>query len=134
MKRTLLALVLASTLNVNAADGSTSATQFAPLGKEFNRGAILKVSWDLPHLRENGDHLPPEEISHFVLRWICDTGIEGTLEVKSPIVKTDLPTRQIWGKCNFIIASVDTDGLYSDWSDPRTVLIKLEGPKAGGFR
>lgn len=103
----------------------------------FERGTPLTVSWDLPKFRENGEPLKLIEISHFMLKWTCDTfesGIFRTLKVLSPRSSVSVSTDDFWGKCQFIIASVDTDGLYSDYSDPKTVLIKLPRPKTGGFR
>lgn len=102
--------------------------------KVFERGYTLTVSWEIPTERENGQPLKLIEISHFNVRWSCDTGVSGIMKVLSPLRETLVSTANIWGKCNFFVTSVDTDGISAEWSDPKLVLIKLPKPKTGGFR
>lgn len=75
-------------------------------------GANYLLTWDLPTQRENGDLLDITEIAGYELRQSCG---ESTVEIIPITGAVSEYKGEASGFCNFEIAVIDTDGLYSDW-------------------
>ena len=92
----------------------------------------VALTWTSPTARENGDVLLPAELKQFNIYYHCNTNPEIVIIVNptTPAHNVD----EIHGNCEFQVSSVDTDGNEGKRSNKITMLIKLDGPKRGGFR
>lgn len=88
--------------------------------------AETTLQWDRPVERENGEQLFIYEIDHFELSTACDDGAEQLIEIVGDVEEI---TVNYIGECVFKILAVDTNGLYSVWSESVTITIKSP-PKA----
>ena len=94
----------------------------------------VTVSWDIPTTRENGKAMPITEIANYIIAIKCNArGVEWIV-IPDPSTTSVVIAKHIIGNCNIKIKTVDTNDLDSDWSTPINKLIKLDKPKAGGFR
>lgn len=81
--------------------------------------ASARLSWDIPAVRENGENLTLSEIAGYeiVYRLISEqTYSVITIEDNNSSSHTINNLRA--GNYEFMIAVFDTEGLYSDYSDP----------------
>jgi hypothetical protein len=83
--------------------------------------ASTEIQWDRPVERENGEQLFIYEIDHFELSAVCDGNTEQLFLV---IGEAETITDDSVGNCKFKILAVDTNGLYSVYSEEMTITIK----------
>ena len=82
------------------------------------------VSWQIPDERENGEDLPMSDIGGYELMYrrvgeLAYTAITLTNQNLSQHLVTDL----IPGQYEFLIAAFDSEGLYSDFSEPTYITV-----------
>ncbi|WP_075186959.1 fibronectin type III domain-containing protein [Teredinibacter haidensis] len=98
-------------------DGNTPSTDTPSTDTPITHSAI--VEWDIPSTRENGDDLLLSEIGGYEIIYQKTTDDLSVTEVvtdqtQNQLVLNDLTT----GTYQVRIAAFDTNGLYSDYSDP----------------
>lgn len=91
--------------------------------------ADVEVSWDWPVTRENGDFLALSEIEGATIRY-QRTGDEPVFLVLPGLNSIHIIEKLPPGEWNFAVATVDTNGLSSDYSDTNGVLISITGSKS----
>ena len=81
--------------------------------------ANASLSWDIPSLRENGDDLSLNEIAGYeiVYRLINEASYTVITVEDNNSSSHDIQNMSA-GNYEFMIAVFDSDGLYSDYSDP----------------
>lgn len=92
------------------------------------------VSWNIPDARENGDELSIDEIQKYTISVKCNERDEELFDVIDPNIVSWVTPAHVVGDCDFRINTTDTDGLFSEWSNTVSKLIKLDAPERGGFR
>ena len=90
--------------------------------------ADVEVSWEWPVSRENGDFLELSEIAGARLRY-QRTGDEPTLLILPGLNNTYTVEKLPPGTWNFALATEDTNGLLSNYSNSNGVVIDLAGGK-----
>ncbi len=79
------------------------------------------LSWASPDARENGEILELSEISGFEIKYknITDNSYS-TVTVNEPFTTSFSIDGLAAGTYEFVIATIDADGIYSEFSDPLT--------------
>ena len=90
--------------------------------------ADVEVSWDWPTTRENGEFLEMSEIAGARLRY-QRTGDEPTLLILPGLDNAYTVEKLPPGTWSFAVATEDTDGLMSSYSNSNGVIINLAGGK-----
>lgn len=109
--------LLPSDSNSQASANSAQASRSITVSPPRTYSAI--VEWDIPSTRENGEALDLSEIGGYELIYrkmdeALKPAIVITDQTRDSYEITDLPA----GRYEVRIAAFDTDGLYSDFSEP----------------
>ena len=92
------------------------------------------LTWTPPIQRENGVALSISEISEFTIEVTCNAREVQYFSVDPTATEWTSPN-SIVGNCRFRMRTLDAVGpTPSKWSNSIDILIKLNGPKRGGFR
>lgn len=106
--------------NNNAPPSSTETNGSATPPTSSNPQTTITVSWIAPLTRENGTPLPPSEISGYEIYYFRDgspTEEDGIIIINDPnTLKTQTPPLVV-GTYYFAIATIDSQGVYSEMSD-----------------
>lgn len=86
----------------------------------------LKLSWDFPTKRINGNALSVEEIDYSTVIWVCN-GKEGSRTVAAPQHTTTVGVPAP-GECLYYITVTDKGGLISDRSEAFEWIEKKSPP------
>ena len=78
-------------------------------------GGTVLLSWTIPEMRENGNVLPIEELSHYTIKYSCDNSDDIFIDVA--LANTSSLALNVIGDCAFSIKSTDTNQLESKWSN-----------------
>lgn len=102
-------------------------------GDTNSNGQLLSatINWLIPTQRENGELLSSSEIGGFEVAYRnTQTGIYTSLIVDDATQASIEITNLAAGEYEFIIAAFDSEGLYSDFSDPTIATIGTDGSVA----
>lgn len=83
-----------------------------------------KVGWDIPSTREDGSDLQLSEIAGYEIQYRTSAELAYSTVViydqtQDEIQIDDLPA----GQYEVVVSVFDTDGLYSDYSEPALAII-----------
>ena len=82
------------------------------------------ISWDIPEQRENGEDLTMSEIGGYeIIYRRTDEIIFNTVVIADQTVSAYLLENLDAGQYELMIAAFDSDGLYSDFSEPEIINI-----------
>jgi hypothetical protein len=99
------------------------------------RGDPVTATWVAPTEYTDGSPLPLNELSHFSLAWLCDTGKTGAINtIDNLLTRVSLNSNLMLGQCSITMTATDVSGAISDPSESVNVFIKLPSPTGGGFR
>lgn len=88
--------------------------------------ASANISWDIPSVRENGDELSLSEIAGYeIVYHLVNDPVYSVITIEDNNTSSHTINNLRAGNYEFMIAVFDTEGLYSDYSDP--VLASLSG-------
>lgn len=91
------------------------------------------VSWQIPSERENGEALSLADIGGYEIAYrSTDLSVFQSVVVNSAELTEYQLTNLHAGEYEFTIAAFDSDGLYSDFSEPTIVVLGADGSTSGG--
>jgi hypothetical protein len=100
----------------------------------YAQTATAKLSWDVPTLRENGDELLSTEIGGYEIVYKkTSESVYKTIIINSNTVSTHEINGLPPAEYEFRAAVFDSDGLYSDFSDPVVAVLKADKSRPGGI-
>lgn len=110
-----------------------SALANPPSEPECIAAVCIRLGWEAPTARENGESLDPSELSEYRIYYAPGDRIPATTEpiaivggeAISEVVNLDLPPRQQPYPLTFAVTAVDHNGLESDLSNTVTVLARV---------
>ena len=111
-----------------AGNGTDSGTSTGTGGSDTEQTGsaqlVATISWEIPTQRENGQDLLLSEIGGYEIlyRPTLSAVYESIVvedQTQTQIVLNNLPS----GEYEFVIAAFDSDGLYSDFSDPTIAML-----------
>jgi hypothetical protein len=101
------------------------ATDNSEMPVEETSVPLISLSWSIPATREDGSYLPVYEIGGYEVRYSKDEGTDVT------VIRIDDPQTTDWtmenlapGLYEFSIATIDSEGVYSEFSTTATAQIE----------
>ena len=102
-----------------ATDTTTDTTDGSTTTVSGSGKASANLSWDIPSYRENGDTLFLSEIAGYEIVYRpTSVNTYTVITVQDNNTSSHKINNLPAGNYEFMIAVFDTDGLYSDYSDP----------------
>ena len=89
----------------------------APPERVTEQAVSAELSWAIPTKRANGDVLHIDEIGGYEIYTECEQQQLEVIVINDPSQTVHVVTGLPGSLCDFAIASYDTDGLYSQWSN-----------------
>jgi hypothetical protein len=86
------------------------------------RDGQIKLSWTKPTKRDNGDDFPNSELRGYVIVYYSMIGGRGITNINKRANSYPFGNLKP-GRYYFAIATIDTDGLKSEWSDEISVVV-----------
>lgn len=103
--------------------GDTPTT--APSPQEPASSSAVSLTWDIPAVREDGSYLAVYEIDGYELRYSKDNSNTETVVRIADAQTTDWVLENAEpGYYEFTIATIDSDGVYSQYSAPASKTIE----------
>lgn len=86
---------------------------------------VISLSWTIPAEREDGTYLPVYEIAGYEVRYSRDQSSDVTVIRIDDAQKTDWVIEDVApGEYQFSIATIDSEGVYSDFSTQATTRVE----------
>jgi len=85
-----------------------------------------RLSWIAPIERENGDPMVPSELSGYVIRYRIQGELDYTnININDPSATELIIDNMEPGQYEYSIASIDSNGIYGEYSDAQYVLLTV---------